>query len=163
MWSFFFYFFFSVFISNDISKNSTIWDILFIYCFILLIPNSTYAFFEIKHIIFSNSISIMVFGGISLIGLACTLVGNLLIVDHYAKNIRETLVYYLFLSLICGFGASVGLLNYSSPIGFMPQFFPQIALEIYQHPVLIFLALGTSAIIFSVGYATHRFLFKPSS
>lgn len=101
-----------------IGKLSKIFDVFFIYCFILLLPNALYGFFEIKHVICSSWASFFVFGGMSFIGLSCTLITNMLIVDHYAKNKVEMFIYYLILSLICGFGAAVGLLDYTSLVGF---------------------------------------------
>ncbi|HSV94461.1 MAG TPA: hypothetical protein VLH94_00585 [Spirochaetia bacterium] len=139
------------------------WNIILVYFFILFIPNSTYAFFEMKHIIFSNLASVLVFGSIAFIGLVCTLFVNFLIVHHYAKNKKEIFVYYLFLSLIGGFGGVVGLLDYHSFVGFIPIFLPIIGLELLKNTPLILLALATSSLIFILGYLTHRFLYKPSN
>lgn len=145
-----------------IGKQSKIFDLFFIYCFILLLPNALYAFFEIKHVIYSSWTSFFVFGGMSLIGLSCTLIINMLIVDHYAKNKIEMFVYYLILSLICGFGAAVGLLDYTSLVGFKFLTLLGIALELLHLPILFYFSCGVSALIFSLGYLPHRFLFKPS-
>lgn len=145
-----------------IGKHMTFWNFIFVYCFILFIPNSTYAFFEMKHVINSSLTSIFVFGSVAFIGLACTLIGNLLIVSHYAKNKIEIFVYYLFLSLIGGFGAVVGLLEYNSPIGLIPIYIPLIGIELLKNTPLILLASATALLIFILGYFTHLLLLKPS-
>ena len=154
-----------------VGKGMFILDFLLIYLFVLIIPNSSYAFLEIKHLLLvdhvadiPNLASWLVFGGVSLIGLALTLIGNFLIVDHYAKNKKEIFWYYLFLSLIAGFGASVGLLDFSSYMGMLPTVLQQIFQSFLGNFPLIILALVTSLLIFLVGFTTHRFLFyKPSA
>lgn len=145
-----------------IGKGGTIWGYLLVYFFLIYLPHATYAFFEIKHTIFTSWESFAVFGGISLFGLSCTLICNILIVDHYAKNTKEMFLNYLFLSLICGFGAAIGLLDYSGISGLMPFLFPQIALDLFGNQAIVSLALGTCTLIFTIGYITHRFIFKPS-
>lgn len=145
----------------QIGKNMNFWDIILVYFFVLFIPNSTYAFFEMKHVIFSSLASVLVFGSVAFVGLACTLLGNFLVVHHYAKNKKETLLYYLFLSLIGGFGAVVGLLNYHSVSGFVPLFLPLIGIELLQNTPLVLLALITSFLIFILGYFTHCLFFQP--
>jgi hypothetical protein len=153
-----------------IGRGMSFKDYFLIYIFILFIPNSTYGFFEIKHLIVidhiadpPNTLSWLVFGGASALCLACTLIGNMLIVHHFARNKQEIFIYYSFLSLICGFGAVVGLLDFSSIEGLIPLVFPLICHEIIRSPSLIFLALGTSAFLFSLGFTTHRLLLHQPS
>jgi len=145
-----------------IGKGGTIWGYLFVYFVLIFLPHTTYAFFEIKHTIFTSWESFAVFGGISLVGLSCTLICNMLVVNHYAKSNKEMFFYYLFLSLVCGFGAAVGLLDYSGVQNLVPFLFPQIAIDLFRNQTLVCLALGTSASIFSIGYVSHRFIIKPS-
>ena len=152
-----------------IGKGMSFKDYLLVYLFILIIPNSTYGFLEIKHLLVldhvadnPNIYSWLVFGGVALFCLVCTLVGNLLIVKHYAKSNREVFFYYLGLSLAAGFGSAVGLLDFYSFAGIIPTLLPQIFVRLFSCPPLVDLALGISFLIFAIGYLTHRFLFKPS-
>jgi hypothetical protein len=152
-----------------IGKNMSLLDFFMVYLFILFIPNSTYGFLEIKHLLVLDHVadspdiySWLIFGGVSLFCLACTLIGNYLIVRHYAKSKKEIFIYYLVLGLSAGFGSAIGLLDFYSFAGLVPTLFPQIFQALFSIPALIHLALGVSALIFTIGYLTHRFVFKPS-
>jgi len=148
-----------------IGRGMSFVDYLLVYLFILFLPNSTYGFLEIKHLLVIDHIadspnlaSWLVFGGVSLFCLVCTLFGNALVVRHYAQSKKEIFIYYLGLSVIAGFGTAVGFLDYSSFAGLIPIIFFQIIMRLFSSPPLITLALGTSVLIFTLGYIPYRFL-----
>lgn len=104
-----------------IGKRMSLWDILLILSYVLIIPNTVYAFFEIKHLFFidtiadsPNFLSYVVFIDISLLGLACSLLISRLVIKHYAKNSFEQKIYSIFLGLINGAGVTAGLIDLNS-------------------------------------------------
>jgi hypothetical protein len=142
-------------IMPKIGRGMKFWDYVLVYLYAILIPNSTYAFFELRHLIFIDLVadtltplSFLVFGGISLIGLLTTIWGIRLVVDHYAKSKRERLLYTLVLSLICSFGAVVGVMQYAS---YLAMIFPPVlilaGLRLLLHPHLIVIALVTAGFL----------------
>lgn len=131
-------------------------DYFWVYAYALLIPNSTYAFFELRHLIFIDHVadvltpsSFMVFGSISLVGLLTTIWGIRLVVDYYAKSKMERVVYTLALSLFCGFGAVIGILNFASfPAVLFPPVLILFTIILLGHPFFIQVALATATFLF---------------
>ena len=104
------------------------WQLLFV--LIMLIPNSAYAMFEIKHLIIPSQLmppidtsAIIVFGGVSLFGLLTAVFGCRYLIKYYSRSKSEKYLYIALLSLILGFGGVVGLLDFASllAIVFPPQ------------------------------------------
>ncbi|NCP46845.1 hypothetical protein GW844_00490 [bacterium] len=143
-------------IMPKIGRGMKFWDYLWVYAYALLIPNSTYAFFELRHLVFIDHVadvlslsSFVVFGGISLIGLLTTIWGIRLMVNYYAKSQAERAVYFLALSLSCGFGAVIGLLDFASfPAVFFPPALILATVILLGHPFLIRVALATATFLF---------------
>lgn len=150
-----------------IRRRMTLLDYLVVLIFVLFIPNSTYAFWEIKHLIFHykvavppNLFSYLVFGSISLLGLITSVFGTRMIVNHYAKNQKERVIYFFFLSLICGFGAMVGQLNLNSWDLLNFSKITHAYVSLLGHPQLILVALISAFVIFSINILIDYFL-KP--
>lgn len=141
-----------------IGRGMNRWDYFSVYVALLIIPNSTYAMLEVRHVLFVDHVAdnpnfwtFLVFGGISLIGLLTTVYGTRLIIDYYAKSKIERLFYNTILSLACGFGAVAGLLNFISlPVVIFPPALLAIALELYEHPIFIALAMAITIFLFGV-------------
>ena len=140
-----------------IGRNMNLWDILSTYIFVLFIPNTIYAMFEIKHLLFIDNVadhpdiwSYIVFGGISLLGLITLVVITKLIIKQYAKNNHEKVFYSLSLSLICGFGVISGLLEFNSWEAFNPFILITIVNKILATPTYIHLTMVTVPILFLI-------------
>jgi hypothetical protein len=142
-------------IMPKIGRGMKFWDYLLVYLYAILIPNSTYAFFELRHLIFIDLVadtltplSFLVFGGISLIGLLTTIWGIRLVVVHYAKSKNERLLYTLVLSLICSFGAVVGIMQYASTLAIVfPPVLILAGLHLLTHIHLIIVAFVTTVFL----------------
>lgn len=152
-----------------IGRHMRFIDYLLCFSFLLFLPNTTYAFLEIKHLFVIDHIadtpSIMswiVLGGVSIFGLVCTLLINWLIVRHYAQKTREVPQYYIGLSLIAGFGSVVGLMDLYSWQGCMPSVILKILHTFLLQPHLTIFALSLSLLIFLLGYIPHILFSKPS-
>jgi hypothetical protein len=147
-----------------IGRGMKIWDYLLVYFYCLWIPNTTYAFFEIRHLILVDRIaeiltpwSFVVFGGISLIGLLTTIWGIRAVVNYYAKSDKERIIYTLLLSLICSFGGVVGILQYTSLSAFFfPPILIGIGLNLIANPILIAVALVTAVFLFGINRLLDR-------
>lgn len=144
-------------------------DWALLYILILLIPNSTYAMFEIKHLIFIDNVadnlniwSFIVFGGVSLFGFLSALFGTKFLINLYAKSRSERLFYTIFLSLVLGFGGVVGLLDYASLVAIIiPPALIFILWNLLHHTGLILLGLATATFFF-VANLLLDFSLKPS-
>ena len=140
----------------NISWKSNLLDALKGWIILMILPNSTYAFFEIKHLFlfkesspYPNLASYLVFGGISLIGLVTTLYLNVFLVRHYAKTSDQVLFALLFLSLANGFGAVVGLLDiYSYQAILNPLILFGLSWKIVTTPYLLFISVLASLFIY---------------
>lgn len=140
-----------------IGRRMKIWDYFGVYIFTLLIPNSTYAILELRHLLIMTDHvadspdiwSYLVFGGISLLGFVTNIYGVNLIVKHYARDQKEKIVYNIGLALICGLGVSVGLLNFSSfPAVFFPPALISVFFGLLTRPDLIVLSLIVAVFLF---------------
>lgn len=152
-----------------VGKRMRIGDYLLLYTFILVMPYSTYAFFEIKHLLWIDKIaeipdiwSFLIFGGISLIGLFSAVYGTRLIVSYYSKEKRKRLLYFALLSLAHGFGAVIGLLDFTVLDGFYPPRFLLITNDLLERPLLIVLATVTSLYLFTLYFILDLFPKTPS-
>lgn len=141
-----------------IGKSMGVIDVLKLWVLIMVIPNTTYAFFEIKHLIFSDKVadipniySYLVFGSISLFGFYSAYKVLTTLVSHYAKNTSQVIFYQAFFSLVLGFGTVAGLLDYNSYEGVV---FPPVVIKIFydilMQPRMIGIALLTSILAFAI-------------
>lgn len=144
------------------------WDLVVIYYFILMIPNSCYAMFELKHLLFIDTVadvpniwSFIVFGGTALFGFFTSTYGCRLIMDKYSQRGFQRLLFNIALSLILGFGGVAGLMEYVSIMAFFPPVLIDILIQLLANPLLMKLALGTSLFFFVVNLITD-YIFKPS-
>jgi hypothetical protein len=140
-----------------IGRGMKILDWLGIWCLVVILPNTSYAFFEIKHLIFADGVadlpniySKLVFGGVALIGLLSTIYLTVHLVNHYAKNTTEVVLYLGSLSVINGFGATAGLLDFYSYQGFWPPNLIQIAAQIVSAPNYFAVATLASILFYAV-------------
>jgi len=152
-------------IMPKIGRGMKFWDYILVYLYAILIPNSTYAFFELRHLIFIDLVadtltpwSFVVFGGISLIGLLTTIWGIRLVVNYYSKSKKERLVYTLVLSHVCSFGAVVGVMQYSS---YLAMIFPPVlilaGLHLLTHIHLIVIACITAGFLLILNLLLDHF------
>lgn len=152
-----------------IGRGMKIKDWILLYLLVLLIPNSTYALFEIKHLLMIDTIadvpslsSFIVFGGISLFGLVTAIWSSQLAANHYLKDSNRRWICHFVISLVLGFGGVVGLLNFESLVAFVfPPVLIFIAVELFKYQALIYLALGTALFFFLSNILIDR-LRKPS-
>ncbi|KKT40071.1 MAG: hypothetical protein UX47_C0007G0096 [Candidatus Collierbacteria bacterium GW2011_GWA2_46_26] len=143
-------------IMPKIGRGMKFWDYFLVYAYALLIPNSTYAMFEIRHLLYLDGVadllsisSFVVFGSLSLIGLLTTIWGIRLVVDHYAKSKKERAIYTIALSTICSFGAVVGIMQFASfPAILFPPVLILCGIELLARPHLILVALATTLFLF---------------
>ncbi|HCQ30764.1 TPA: hypothetical protein DIU27_00065 [Candidatus Collierbacteria bacterium] len=156
-------------IMPKIGRGMKLWDYFWVYVYALLIPNSTYAFFEVRHLILNDNVadtltllSYVVFGGISLIGLLTTIWGIRLVVDYYSKSNMERLVYTSFLSIICSFGAVAGVLQFNSvPYILFPPALIVVVLHTMGHPFYVGVAIITTIFLLTLNLFMDLFL-KPT-
>lgn len=140
-----------------IGKYMNVFDVLKLWVLIMIIPNATYAFFEIKHLMFvdkvaedPNLFSYIVFGGISLLGFISTYRIMTKLVSHYSANADQLLLYQSFFSLVLGFGSVAGLLDFNSYEGiFFPPIIVEIVASLYKNPGMLGLALLTCIFVFA--------------
>lgn len=146
-----------------LGKQMNILSGLFIWFLFMALPNTMYAFFELKHLIFIDGIadngivnnhniySYLIFGGISLTGLLATVYLNVLLVSHYAKNNSEMFFYLVLLCLVQCFGAVAGLMDNFSLDGliFPPVIF-RILWQIFNTPNLLATATLASIFLYSL-------------
>lgn len=150
---------------TEISNKFTGWYILIGYYMVMMIPNSAYAMFELRHLIFIDNVadipniwSYIVFGGVSLIGFLSAIYGNRMIIDHLFKDSGGRNFGNLFLSLAQGFGGVAGLLDFYSIVGFIyPPILIQVAGAVFSSPPLIALALGAALLFFLTNFLIDRF------
>lgn len=142
-----------------IGKHMGLWDILLVYLFILFAPNSIYASFEIKHLIFfdhvadhPNLYSFLVFGSISLLGVASTFLTARQIIGYYGHGVWSRLFFTLTISLINGVGVVAGLLDFNSLEGLNPLIIFEIVTKIANSPRYQLILIFTATIFFVLNY-----------
>jgi hypothetical protein len=157
-------------IHPHVGRKMTFKDFLVLNYLIMLIPNAMYACFEIRHLLFidniadnPNTMSYLVFGSISLLGLFCAVGACRYILATYPKSQSERFYYMFVLSLINGFGATAGLLDfYSAPAYIFPPYALLALWKILCQPNLILLATVTTILFFLFNLLIDLFS-KPSS
>ena len=135
----------------------TLKDLFVIWVLLMCLPNATYAFFEIKHLILIDKVadnpniySYLVFAGIALTGLISTVYIHTFLIKNYAKTTNEIVFLIIFLSLLNGFGTTAGLLDFYSrqAIVFPPIIF-MILKQIFTSPQYLSLAIMTTILFYA--------------
>ncbi len=151
-----------------VAKGMRFRDWFYLYVFILVMPNSTYAFFELKHLLVVglmaeplNGLSVLVFGSVALLGFLMSILQSQLFAKHYTLGKKRNWIH-LAVSLILGFGAVAGEMNYASIVAVIfPFSLIDMAFHLLASPGLIGIALATATLLFFYNLLVDH-LHKPS-
>lgn len=130
------------------------WVFLVIFAFLIIqFPHQTYLFFEVKHLINQNGLvdnlnftKIVVFGGLSLLGLALQVTTIVFLITLLNLGIYGSLAV-IPLSFMASLGACLGLTDLSLIQGFWPPLlFKHLKLVAKSHD-LVALCIGTTIIL----------------
>lgn len=106
------------------NNKNKLGKMVWLYLYILHMPNSAYLFLEIKHLILKDTIadpvsvgSFAVFGGLSMVGLALSVVQTYFIATKVRPFTSAPRRSIAILSALSGWGVALGLINLTTVMG----------------------------------------------
>lgn len=138
---------------NHIRPVNTIGTVICGLYFLIMFPHPTYLFFEIKHLLFKDGVAddpdstaIMVFGGLSLLGLAIQVLTNVLLIQLLPAQLPR-IYMTLILSFLASFGTCLGLTDLVSLHIFWPPLVVEHLIKVLRSRELIGICFFTTVLL----------------
>uniref|UniRef100_A0A7C4XTA1 DUF1361 domain-containing protein n=1 Tax=candidate division WWE3 bacterium TaxID=2053526 RepID=A0A7C4XTA1_UNCKA len=147
-------------------KQSKFWKMAFMYLYILHMPNASYLFLELKHLVLKDGIAdklsalpVFVFGTLSITGLVLSIAQTYVVATKITPLNKYPQISILMLSALSGWGAILGLMELLSPTGI---FYPQVVIEYTMRAPIYLVMVGIAVSFVTTGgtLLTYRIINK---